>query len=66
MYSNLVERHPYPRSHSTAPLTIRNPFSKESHPQFGNPVGDLGGTEAVPQPDFAALEGENRVMALGG
>ena len=66
MYSNSAERHPYPQSHSTAPSTIRNPFSKENHPQFSNPVEDLGGTEAVPQPDFAALKGENRVMALGG
>ena len=64
MYSNSAERHPYPQSQSTAPSTIRNPFSKENHPQF-DPVEDLGGTEAVPQPDFAALEGENRVMALG-
>lgn len=66
MYSNSAERHPYPQSHSTAPSTIRNPFSKENHPQFGNPVGDLGGTKAVPQLDFAALEGEIRVMAIGG
>jgi len=66
MYSNSAERHPYPQSHSTAPSTIRNPFSKENHPQFGNPVGDLGGTEAVPLPDFAALEEENWVVDLGG
>lgn len=66
MYSNSAERHPYPQSHSTAPLMIRNPSLGESLLQFCNPAGGLSGTETVPQPDFAALKEDGGLVALGG